>query len=110
MSVPSRSRKTAADSLSAVVILEAGDQLRRSDGGGPEFGHDDRAGVIGNFRRLDRGSPAAKRQSKKRNRGIASTVNVEDLPRLGRNMMWCLAAFEQHHALFTQSNKEHLRI
>ena len=43
--------------------------------------------MVGNLRRLDRRRPAAKREGEERDRGVARARNVEDLPRLGRDVM-----------------------
>ncbi len=68
-------------------FLKAGDQFVRRDRGRAEFADHDRAGVIGDFRGFDRRRVAAKREGEERDRGVARAGNIEDLPRLGRNVM-----------------------
>src|SRR3954447_15062753 len=106
MSVPSRSRKTAGDR--SLVAIEAGDQFVARDGCGAELTDNNRAGVVRDLCGLASGSIATQREGEESNRGVARTRDVEDLPRLRRNVQ-CIVTFEQHHALFAERDEEELR-
>src|SRR4051794_7811703 len=82
MIVPSRSRKTARDDLG----IEAGDQFVGRNGRGAELADNHRAGVIRNLGGLARRRLATKREGEERNRRIAGAGNIEDLPRLCRDV------------------------
>src|ERR1051325_10193138 len=107
MRVPSRSRKTAGQaSLDEAVILKAGDEFvprrrRRS-----QFSHDHSAGVICDFSGFVRRGVAAEGEGEESNGGVARAGNVENLPRLGRNMMRLFASLKKHHALLAERDQQ----
>ena len=96
MIVPSRSRKTAGliRSARSSSFLKTGASIRRGrHRRRSKFSDDDGAGVIGNFRRLDRRRAATERESKERDRGVAGAGNIEDLLRFRRDVVRRLALF-----------------
>src|SRR5689334_18750812 len=102
MIVPSRSRKTARDLPSPKVMLKACNQLIARHSGGSEFSYDDGASVIGDFRGFDRRGIAGERESKKGDSCIARAGYIEDLARLGRNMMWRLVLLKKEHTVLAK--------
>src|SRR5437868_7663913 len=94
MMVPSRSKKTARVFSSA--IFEILSQFFRRNRCRPQFADNNRAGVIGNVRRLQRSCAAAKREREQSNRGIARARNIKDLLRFGRHVMRLLPRSEEH--------------
>src|ERR1700704_5901284 len=103
MIVPSRSRKTAGQvSSGETVILKAGDQFRARDRGRPEFTDDNGAAVVRNLGRLARRGLTAERERKQCNGGVARARDIEDLSRLGGNVMRPIPFLKKHHALFAQ--------
>src|SRR4029077_250790 len=107
MIVPSRSIKTAGDSASVMfaVLSKIGDKLISGDGRRSKFAHHNCASVVGDFRRLNRSRSADESKCEQRNGSIARAGYVENLPRLGGNVMRRFVCLKKHHALFTESDQ-----
>src|SRR6202171_434578 len=108
MSVPSRSTNTAGDkSLGTRCVLG---KIRSNFLAGPrgraELADHNSAGVFGYFSRFLRGGAATKSQRKHGGGRIACAGNIEDLPRLGRNMMGGLIFLKKHHAVFAERDEK----
>src|SRR6202035_4088586 len=108
MMVPSRSRKTAGNRASVIfaVLSEAGDKFVACHSRCSKFAYDDRASVVGNFRRFDRSRSADESKSKERNSGVASAGNIENLPCFGWDVMRRFVLLKKHHPVFAEGDEE----
>src|SRR5262245_62051993 len=104
MIVPSRSIKTAGDSgsLMVSVLSKTGDEFTSRHCCCPKFTHDNGASVVGNLRRFNGSRAADQPHGEKRNRGIARARDVENLTRLGGNVVGRFVLLKKHHAVFAQ--------
>src|SRR6266516_4147306 len=107
MRVPSRSTKTAADSALVMfaILPETGEKFIVRHGCRSEFAHHNCASVVGDFRRLNRRRSANKSKCEKSNGSIAGAGNIENLPRLGWNVMRRFVLLEKHDPVFAERDK-----
>ena len=61
--------------------------------------------MVGDFCRLNRRRSANKSKCEKSNGSIAGAGNIENLPRLGWNVMRRFALLEKHHPVFAERDK-----
>src|SRR5712664_1152569 len=106
MRVPSRSTKTAGDSISVIfpVLSETGDKFISGHRRRSKFAHNNCASVVGDFRRLNRSRPADESKREERNGSIASAGDIENLPCFRWDVMRRFVPLKKHHALFAESD------
>src|SRR5437016_7695296 len=109
MIVPSRSMSTAREFALVEIMFKTRDQLVTRDGRRAQFTDNHGAGVIGDLRGFERGGVAYQRQGKHRDCGVAGAGYIENIPRLGRDVVWSLAFFEKHHSVFAERDQKILR-
>src|SRR6266487_1097520 len=107
MIVPSRSIKTAGESVSVIftIFSETGDKFitryrRRS-----KFADHNGASVVGDLRRFGRGCSADQSKGKERNGCIARARYIENLPCLGGDVMRRFIRLKKHHPMFPESDQ-----
>src|SRR3989442_13077388 len=102
--VPSRSTKTAVDSVSFIfaVLSETGDKLIACHGRCSKLADHNCAPVVGDFRRFNRSRSADESKGKERNGRVSGAGDIENLPCLRRNVMRRLVLLEEHHPVFTK--------
>src|SRR6266481_1112316 len=107
MMVPSRSTKTAGDSISVMfaVFSETGDKFISGYGCRSKFAHHNCASVVGDFRRLNRSRSADESKREERNGSVAGAGDIENLPCLGWDVMRRFVPLKKHHALFAESDE-----
>src|SRR5262245_59648931 len=108
MIVPSRSIKTAADSSLAMlgVLLETGYQCISCHRCCSKLADHDSARVICDFRCFGWGRAASQAECKKSDGCITRARNIENLSRLGGDVVWHFLLLKKHHAVFTESDKD----
>src|ERR1700704_4515743 len=112
MSVPSRSTNPAGDKslVTRHVLAKIRIQFLACHCGRTELADHNSTGVVGYFSRFLRCGIATKSQRKHGGGSIACAGNIEDLPRLGRNMMGPLISLKKHHAVFAERDEKIFRI
>src|SRR5256885_17211315 len=100
MIVPSRSINTAGDFALVEVMFKAGDQFVAGDSCRAQFPDHYRTGMISNLRSFQRRRVACEREGKHRDGGITRTGHIENVARLGRDVVWSFAFLKKHHSMF----------
>src|SRR6202043_3843946 len=104
MMVPSRSTKTAVDSVSFIfaVLSETGDKLIACHGRCSKLADHNCASVVGNFRRFDRSRSADQSKCKERDSSVSGAGDIEDLPCLRWDVVGRLVLLKKHHPVFAE--------
>src|SRR5438132_11546921 len=112
MMVPSRSTKTAVDSVSVIfaVLSETGDKLIACHGRCSKLADHNSASVVGDFRRFNRSRSADESKGKERNGSVAGAGDVENLPCLGWDVMRRFVLLKKHHAVFAERHEDIFRL
>src|SRR5437764_13831003 len=98
MIVPSRSIKTADDSASRIfpVLSKTGDEFISGHSRRSKFAHDYSASVVGNLRCFYRSRAADEPKREERDRGVASTRDIENLTRLRTDIVRRVVLLDKH--------------
>src|SRR5437667_7104885 len=100
--VPSRSTNTARDFALVEVMFEARNQFVAGYCCRAQFSDDDGAGVIGDLRVFERRRVANQREREHRDGVVTRARHIENMSRLGWNVMRSVAFSEQHDAMCAQ--------
>src|SRR5215216_864694 len=107
MMVPSRSRKTAADSGSFMFVVSSKIRYKlvTRDRRCTEFADHNCASVVCDFGRFNRSSSANKPEREECYGRISGTRDIENLARLRWNVMRLLVLLKKHHPVFPERNE-----
>src|SRR5437879_4446231 len=112
MIVPSRSTKTAGNNLLAIrrVPAKIGQKFLFRHGCGPKLADNNGTSMIGNFGCFHRCCLASEPKGKKRDGGIASARNIENLACFSWDVVRRFVLLKKHHAVFAEGNEEIFRL
>src|SRR5437899_9696848 len=106
--LPSRSTKTAVDSVSFIfaVLSETGDKLIACHGRCSKLADHNSASVVGDFRLFNRSRSADESKGKERNGSVAGAVDVENLPCVGWDVMRRFILMRKHNTEFAERDDD----